>query len=222
MPVALAVLAVADRTTLLASTLLLVIVALVPYMINTLAFSSRLSFKGMKRSQTSAPAALATWGTLAVFGLVVIGFAPLSIVVAVGGALALILSVWLAIFFAALFKRGKQAASRIARYSLNNDPDLVGGGYLAFLSVCILIGVLAQPWLALEELTVAGEEHASIGYVVGSQGDFTLLVGPDKSVLWISTPKIEGRSLCLSSETDMWSRPLGSMFVPVLLPACEE
>jgi hypothetical protein len=219
-PVALSVLGVAERTTLLASTLLLVLLAFVPLMLAELAFSKNFSIRRLYEPRTSPGDAV--WGYASVIGLflVLIGFTPLSTLLTIGGLLAAFAVVWLTIVFVVRVKQGRDAAKKIAGANFASDPKLRAWPIFVALCGSALLGVVAQPWVPLESIVQVDAPTPITGYVVGAQGEFTLVVEEDKSARWIATSSIAERTLCARDPYDMWGRSVPSLFSPVFLQEC--
>ena len=218
-PVALAVLSVADRTTLLASTLLLVLIGLVPLGLSELVFSERLSITELRKTNRPLGQVVGSLAVIYGLGIVIFGFATLSILLPLGGVLALLAIGWIVVAIVWRVRHGRGAGMKVLKAPLFGSvrgpwPTVVA------LSTSVMIGVLGQPWMPLETISRIVNPEVIVGYVVGTQNDFTLVLDQSKSPVWIASSDIASRQLCSRDPYQMWDRTIADLLSPTFLPMC--
>lgn len=219
LPVGLAVLSVADRTTLLASTLLLVVVSLVPLMLSELTFSPHFSLRGLFDPDLSTRDAIARFGALGGLLFIAYGLAPLYALVSIGSLLVLIFLGWLVVLIVARIRGGQESAASVARAKLFTNPAQ-SRSLLVLVSAGTIGAVLGQSWLPLESIELTKPNRTVIGYLVGAQGEFTLVLNEAKEAEWVPTETVEDRTLCSRSTDDLWFRPVAALIGPTFLAQC--
>lgn len=218
-PVALSVLAVADRPTILASTLLLVLVASAPFLWSEFVFSTRFTFRAIWDSKLPARDRIFSYLVLIGLSWTLLAIAPLYLLLTVEGLLILFVLGWLIVMVVTGARSGRVAVKDILRAKISADEKLRDWFITFILIFGAVTAVLSLPWTPLESITVKSPAQSLVGYVIGQQGPFTLFVNESKVATWIATNDITQRELCTNSD-DMFSRPLAGLFSPVLLPLC--
>lgn len=204
-PIALSILAVADRTQLLSATVISALTIVVPYLIIIPQFNKWL----FSRNEQNAN----FWqqiGTACLWVLTSL-FVVFSMTLPILGSwlLALIL---LFILRVVAHRKGRHTGERKGEKLV---AQFTGAQAWTFASISglLLLSILGQPWIAREAVTLAGNQ-TEVSRVVGAQGDMTLLiVEQGRQVLWVKTDEITKRELCAPEPT--WS---GSPLVQFLAP----
>lgn len=197
LPTALSVLAIVDRAQLLTATVLAGLAFIIP-----LVFIQPVVRKWMWAGNVPG----APFSTQVRTALV---WVPLSVVVIFGITLPL-LAGWFVGWLLLIATRAR-ARRKAIRAGLN-PPDAkarpVSKDWSTWLLATVLgwtlMTVMYMPWLAKEAVHVSGDERAMVGYVVGVQGDMTLILKLPGSVAnWVQTDDINGRVLC--RDTPQWT-----------------
>jgi hypothetical protein len=199
LPTALTVLSVVDRTQLLTSTVLAALTTAVP---SLLAFfwvevrrwvSAGLDDQAERWRRVAIGAVI-----LPFFGILTITV-PVVLLLAVGAAVLLrLISQWRARrrarrSTASPEERQRRTEARIQR--LISIREFIAVSFLGLL----LFQVFTAPWLPKESVELQGNGERTVGYLVGAQGEMTLLLeAPHGQPVWIQTSAIEARDTCKS------------------------
>ena len=200
--VALTVLSVANRTQVLASTLLNVIVTVTPFVVVFQPLRQWL-FAGQRRNASYA-AKLRTaivWSSL--LPLVVSTFSAAMLTgVGIAGIFAL-LSKWRA---RRRKERDPDAAEKPNRFAWDLQ-------WIAMLLLgSMLFTVLSKPWQPLEKVKLASSDTPVIGYIIGEQAGKTLIVDKKTKPIWTKSDDVTSRELCVKEQSWMASSLATLMF----------
>jgi hypothetical protein len=191
--VALTVLSVTNRTQVLVSTLLNVIVTLAPFVV----FSQPLRewlFGGYRTGATY-------WVKLRT-GLL---WAPVMPVI-ISTFSATLLGAFVIGGILTWFSRWR------LRKSIQRDPDaspkpsrfVWDRQWLAMLALGSLLAVtISIPWQPLEKLKLASSDSPVIGYIIGEQAGKTLIVDKQRKPIWTKSDDVTGRELCVKEQSWM-------------------
>ena len=221
-PVALSVLSVADRTALLASTLLLVVIALVPLLLSELLFSPSFNVNSLFKPDTPPLTAAKNFAVVIGVLIALFGFSSLVILLTVGGILALFAVGWFILIGVRWARHGRAGAGKLARARPFAEARLRHWPTFILTSGLLLVGALGQPWVPLERIEVGPESTTMVGYLVGAQHGFSLILDQKQTPSWVATDSIAERQLCARNYDDMWSRSIADLLSPTILPVCPE
>lgn len=189
-PVGLAVLSVADRASVLASTLLLVGIAFVPAFVG-----AQPAREWLLAGNADDASLLVKFRTALIWmpvSLFIFGVAPISLFAAIvlGSAAGFFLRRWLRRSTKEIAqKRGQAIASRV-------------GWVWATATGLLLTLVLQQSWMPIERVELSDSSTDLVGYVVGEQGEFTLLLDRKKRPIWSESAEIVQREICIPGATN--------------------
>ncbi|WP_104177895.1 hypothetical protein [Cryobacterium sp. Y50] len=200
-PVGLAVLGVADRTSILASTLLLVAVAFVP------------AFMGLEQPRAWVLAGNADGASLAVKFRTALIWLPLSLFIMSVAPVLVFAGVLLGTILGHLLSRWLRSAKKQdqAQRRAQAVARRAGWAWATFTGLLLTL-VLQQPWTPVERIQLSGSSTDFVGYVVGEQLQFTLLLDQKKRPEWTESEDILRREICIPG-----SRNWTSMTVVELL-----
>lgn len=192
-PVGLTVLNIADRASVLASTLLLAVIAFLPIIV---------SVKPARKWLWAGNESGASVGTMIRTAMIwmplsVLIFGVASVLVLAGLVLGSIVGYFLQRWMRKLDEKPEKVRKRTGAAMSTT------AWVWATLSGIILIAVLQQSWMPIERIEVKGQTDEFVGYVVGDQAGFTLLLDRMKIPTWILTADILHRDVC-SSASDNW------------------
>lgn len=220
-PVALSVLSIADRTTLLASTLLIALISLTPLLLSELFFSQHFSLKKLVSPDTSPLDILRIYSVSAALLVALYGFAPIFVALVIGGLGALALIIWTVVIVVNRIKHGRAAARTTANARLFDSKFSLTP--LVVLTCCgVMFGVGSQPWLPLESIGTTSGTESVVGYVIGESGPFTLVVDEHKTSNWLQTASLESRQVCLRTQPEFVYRTFANVLSSVQLPDCPQ
>lgn len=213
LPTALSVLAIVDRTQLLASSVLAAITVVLPVMFVQPSF--RRWLLAGNRAGASFSDQLRTgllWvpvGGIALFTFTI----PLATGWFIGWLIYLVLMRRLK----SMARRKGQEVPRDGSPVLRTESN---NWLFATLLGSLLLTVMYQPWLAREAVELKGGDVV-VASVVGTQGDMTLLLErAGAGATWVQTSSIEARSLCRTEPT--WYGSSLSALIPRSGTVCSE
>ena len=192
-PVGLAVLNVADRASVLSSTLLLVAVAFVPLV---LAYApARAWLWAGNASGATLWMMLRTAVLWIPMSLFIIGVAPIGVIAGLflGAVLGELLRRW---------GRRSIAKGESSRKRVQGAVSSVGWVW-ATLTGILLAAILQQPWMPIERMELTDSDEEFVGYVVGQQEGYILLLDRAKTPLWIPSGVLESRQVC-NAGSESW------------------
>lgn len=215
----LAVLSVADRGTLLAATLIPVLIGAVPLLVPELLLSPHFSFKRMlvPVHNASFSRALANYSIPLGFIFLLVNVVSFNLLVALGGLMVLALVIWLAVIATAAVKKGRESARAIARYNLSSSHRYRAWPVFIPVAIATLFSAFLQPWSPLEYVERAPQSSLT-GYVMGESSGFTLVISQRKTTTWVATESINSREICQRSDPSYWNMTLVQMFTADPLP----
>lgn len=211
-PVGLAVLSIADHASILASTLLLVAIAFIP------------AFMGLKQPREWVLAGNAdgastfvkfrtalVWMPLSLF---ILGVAPLLVFpgILLGTIAGHLLGRW--------FRRSKK--KDLAEQRSRAVASRIVWAWATGTGLLLTL-VLQQSWMPIERIQLSGSSPEFVGYVVGEQAQFTLLLDQKKRPTWRESADILQREICIPGSrnwTTMTAIELLKSPAGLSLPAC--
>lgn len=186
---ALAVMSVANRTQILISTLLTILIILGPL---------SLVFPPTRRWMLAGNYPNAPFKAQLRTALVWVPFAPL-IVSAMSLPILVGLFIGSVIAWTVAWKKKRRGAHAGA------GPSPSGSGHtwiVVTFTAIVLANSLYTPWLPREAVIIEKREEPIIGYVIGDQGDKMLVFERSEGVHWVDNEIILNRDIC--ANTAMW------------------
>ncbi|MGE3812365.1 MAG: hypothetical protein AB7I24_12550 [Candidatus Nanopelagicales bacterium] len=227
-PVALAVLGVVDRVSVLTSTLLLVVIALAPVAI-LIAVGSGALRPALTMKASNAGIAWASVAALSLLTPVALFMVPAA------GLLALLLALgalWLWRFLSRRVPKWREAREREqaahsatpeAAEAWNRRLRIDGQFFFAAAMVPMLASTLGQAWMPAESIQLEGSPKPVAAFVIGEQAGFTLLVDSRRHAEWVLTGTIQSRQLCATvGSSGLWNTTIPRLLVPSALAPCPE
>lgn len=193
--VALTVLSVANRTQVLVSTLLNVIVTLTPFLVFFPPVRQWL-FAGQKQG-APYPVKMRTalvWSLILPFVI-----ATFSAMLVAGFGIAGTLAWFSRWRLRKRIQKDPDAAQKPSRFAGDRQ-------WIAMLLLgSLLFTTISKPWQPLEKLKLSSSDTPVIGYIIGEQAGKTLIVDKQTKPIWTKSDDVTSRELCVKEQSWMSS-----------------
>lgn len=193
---ALTVLPVVDYIKILLSTLVSGISLLAPYLYLVIAMNRNLrQWLGAGEKTTSTHGE--QWRSGLLFSpILVLGAVTMTASMALLFALAIVVVILFISYVWRKEKKHKGSGVKIAkRVASNNQYSFANA-----MSVVIFSSLIMSPWASQEAINIKEIDTPIRAYVMGEQGDQTLLILRDRSPHWIKTESMQERQVCGEKE----------------------
>lgn len=198
---ALTVLPVVDYIKILLSTLVSGISLLTPYIYLLVVMNGNLRqwlTAGGKNTSTHGE----QWRTGLLFSpILLLGAVTMTALMAITFGTGLVILVLFIFYVRRKEKKQEGSGIKIAKRVSSNDQYPFANA----MSLLIFGSLIFSPWASQEAISIDGIEAPIRAFLMGEQGDKTLLIMRDRSPHWIDTASIQERQVCSDKEKE-WNQ----------------